>query len=126
MKNIRFNYELILKFDGGSEEIQSMASNSLVVDISFVVLFFHVEIGTLALFGKVGNGLFVFDGSLSKVKANLGKHGFELLSNLPVSKFIGNLELDISNFDIFSIFFYPKVTTCPCDICQFHTDGILH
>ena len=110
----------------GSEEIQSMASNSLVVDISFVVLFFHVEIGTLALFDKVGNGLFVFDGSLSKVKANLGKHGFELLSNLSISKFIGNLELDVSNFDIFSIFFYPKVTTYPCDICQFHTDGILH
>ncbi len=96
----------------------------MIVDISFVVLFFHVEVGTLGFFDEVWNGFFVLDCSLSDVKTDFGQHVLKLLNDFFVSESFVDFYFDIDDFNSFRSFLDPEITASFSDIDQLHADGI--
>lgn len=99
-------------------------TNSLIVNISFVVLFFHVEVRTLAFLDKAWNGFFVLDCSLSEVKSDFGQHVLKLFNNFFVSESFVDFDFHISDFNSFRRFLDPEVATSFSDIDQLHANGI--
>ena len=96
----------------------------MIVKICFEVLFLHVKVRTLGFFSKVWNRLFILKCSLSQVKANFGKHVFELFHNFNVSEGFVDFYFNIVGFDSLCNLFDPKVRTSFCKIDEFHADRI--
>ena len=99
----------------------SVKNHSLIVEIGFEVLLFHVEIRAIGLFVKIGNSFFIIDHNLRKIKRNLPQHRLHLFNSLSRSKRFRNLHLKISNFNSFNHFLNPEITTRPSNIHQPHT-----
>jgi len=94
----------------------------MVVNVGFVVFFFHIEIVTDSLFDKVRNVFLAVHHDLGQIESNSGQHRFQLFNYFLLSEALVDLYFEIGNFGTLCGFLNPEIATSFGDVCEPHVD----